>query len=427
MSLINQMLKDLEQRSRPIKNSGNYLSELKTTSFSHWKSRKNHYLFIMSILLFCIGILFNLHVMHKKNKAIHLITLKSAPFMQESVHSSVTNNNFNELHATASIVTGLTLQVQKENTLIRVLLSQDTLYRISQNARNDYIIVLNHARLLTSLPSINTVNSAIDNIQMINQDNGNLYIIVSPKKNAEFIHLDLISQGKYPELQMEFLYKAPEMIESNASTIEKSSVSSEPETTGTLTKSLISVGPEEEYQAALQYSSQGNLTKAQLLLSQLVVKYPEYTSARESLVKILLEQDKQLQADMVLQVGLQQKPLYPPYAELKARILVKEGKMTDAINLLQKSAPAINSNPDYHAFIAALYQRQGQSLLAAKLYEQLIPLEPENGVWWMGLGIAYENLGKHSEALQAYARADRIDQLNPELKAYIESRIHSLQ
>jgi hypothetical protein len=421
MSLINQMLKDLEHRSRPIMNPINMLSGIQNSPISKWKYiKENHVIFIMGIFLILLISFGIIKMVHGHNKTFSY-TLKAPTFFSENENKKIILDPFVDLHASASAVTGLTLQIQKENTLLRVLLSQDTLYRISKNSKQDYVIVLNHSRLLTNLPSINTSNSAIDNIQMMNGGN-DLYIILTPKKGAELTRLELNNEGKYPELQIDLINK-----ESDPNPMISEKTSFPMETSGTLTKSLISMGPEEEYQEALQYSSEGNPKKAESILSSLVVKYPEYTSARESLVKLLLEQGKQLQANNLVQIGLQQRPFYPAYAELKARILVNEGKVTDAIDLLQHAAPTIHSNPDYHAFIAALYQRQGQYLLAAKLYEQLLPLEPDNAVWWMGLGIAYENMGKHNEALQAYARAETTEKLNPELKAYVESRVHSLQ
>lgn len=486
MSLINQMLKDLEHRSKFKKKSIDSLAGLTASAFSKWKYTNKNKKLILTVLLFIalfIGLIIKLYNIHQKSN-IHqsVYYLKLPPIFQEKIP----NNNDGmvlDLHATAAAVTSLTLQIQKEMTLLRILLSQDAIYRISKGTKGEYYIVLNHAKLFTNLPSINTMNSAINDIRMLNGKDGNLYLILIPKQGAELSRLELVKSGKYPELQIDFLYTekndlatiaientfAAENVSggenlntinpvlntsltarataandisiqnatavsnteirhtviSNATNAENANAPIN-ESLGTLTKSLVSFGPEDEYQQALQYSSQGNTNKAINILHHLLTQFPDYKLARESLVTLLLDQGKQVEANDIIQVGLQQYPSYSPYAQLKAKILVNEGKITDAINLLQRAAPTLQNNPEYHAFIAALYQRQGDSLLAAKLYEQLLPLEPDNAIWWMGLGIAYDNLGKHNDALQAFARADN-DKLNPELKAYVESRMHSLQ
>jgi MSHA biogenesis protein MshN len=77
--------------------------------------------------------------------------------------------------------------------------------------------------------------------------------------------------------------------------------------------------------------------------------------------------------------------------------------------------------------MAALYQRQGQPALAEKLYSQLLALQPNNATWWMGLGIALENMGNRTLAMEAYLKAGQSGRLNPELKMYAQTRVHDLQ
>jgi Flp pilus assembly protein TadD len=427
MSLINQMLKDLERRSRSFSQTEMSMSGLQISTLKkHKDTRYIHWLIIISILFaVMVTILFSLKEYNSHKKNVHSqFTLLKLPLIVDQQSTLDKPVSSYDLHAAASVITGLTLQTQKETTLLRILLSQDTLYRVSMNSKKQYVIVFEHAQLVTNLPSINTSNSAIEDIRMLNQRDGDLYLVLLLKKGAELNHLELNTDGKYPEFQMDMTYKDNHYLDNQISQEKDLTFA---KSLGQLKKSMISIGPFEEYQQAIQYANQGSTKKAIVILTNLVEKFPDYPLARESLVKLLLTEGKNIQAKNIIQIGLQKHPFYPPYAELKARILVSEGQVTDAIQLLQQSAPSINKNPEYHAFIAALYQRQGQSLLAAKLYEQLLPLEPENSVWWMGLGIAYEDLGKRNEAIQAYLRADNTDKLNPELKAYVESRMHSLQ
>ncbi len=76
--------------------------------------------------------------------------------------------------------------------------------------------------------------------------------------------------------------------------------------------------------------------------------------------------------------------------------------------------------------MAALYQRQNQPVIAARLYQQLLASEPHRATWWLGLGIALDSANRHAEAVAAFTRAEGEDSagLSPELKAWIESRLH---
>jgi len=428
MSLINQMLKDLENRTRHGSHSKIPLADLNATKWTKFNYNPTRFTLLLAwILTISIMIFFIMPASHRQNQhqlKWHTYLLKAPAFIKEKTFINIITPSLIENHLPASVVTGLTLQVQDQATSLRLLLSQDTFYQVSKNVKNDYIVLLTHTQLVTNLPSINTLNSSIKSIKMINKNNGDLLMILSVKQNAELNHLELINKGKYPELQMDFIGNN-DRISPSVSTQQNTNVT--PQETGTIRKFLVNMSAEEEYQQALQYSAQGLTHKAIAVLTQVVTKFPDYDLARESLTKMLLEQGKITEAKNIIQPGLKKKPFYYPYAELKARILVSEGQVDEAVNVLQNSAPSITQAPEFHAFIAALYQRQGKSLLAANVYEQLLPLQPNNAMWWLGLGIAYEDLGRHSEAVQAYARAEQGDALNPELKAYIQSRMHSLQ
>jgi cytochrome c-type biogenesis protein CcmH/NrfG len=52
-------------------------------------------------------------------------------------------------------------------------------------------------------------------------------------------------------------------------------------------------------------------------------------------------------------------------------------------------------------------------------------VQPTNAKWWVGLGVALDGAGQSAESLEAFAKADNIGGLNPELKAYIQSRLQT--
>ncbi len=426
MSLINQMLKDLEKRTHSSMGQEAIIPGIPVTVFSHYRTASKKIGLIVAISL--IGLMLAL-IGQKILFAHHPVSVLTHSTVSASIQPQISTSNtlttssiVPPLHLTPAILTAITMQLKEEKTFLRLLLSQNVLYRVSMNQKNQLIITLENARLVASLPPIKTMNSAIQDIQMINHRNGDLQILLSLKAGAELSHLELNETGQFPELQLDLISHASTA--SQANLIPKNTMVEEQ--TGSIIKLRTDVSINDKYQEALQLSTQGHSHEAIAILTDILARDPEYAPARESLASLFIAQGSPIKAQQVIKVGLQQRPFYPAYVELKAKMLVNEGKIKQALYLLQLAPPALTTDPMYHAFIAALYQREGQPAFAEKLYEQLLSLQPNNATWWMGLGVALESMGKSTLAIEAYLKASNNDHLSPELKIYAETRVHHL-
>jgi MSHA biogenesis protein MshN len=243
----------------------------------------------------------------------------------------------------------------------------------------------------------------------VNDANGDLKVILSLNPGVELARLAMNKNEKFPELQMDLIYK-------NAPLPNIAEPQAEPEK-----KLVIDLANNDLYQQAAALVKEGRKLEAIRSLRQVLTVSPNFTSARELLGMLLIEQAKWKEARDVIEQGLQQKPSYLPYVQMKAHVLVSEGKVAEALNLLRSFTPALTVYPDYYAFIAALYQRLGQFAFSEKMYEELVKVEPNNGLYWAGLGISLNKLGQHAEAIDAFAKAEQLGNLNPELKHYVES------
>lgn len=111
-----------------------------------------------------------------------------------------------------------------------------------------------------------------------------------------------------------------------------------------------------------------------------------------------------------------------------ARRLVERGAFAEARSLLlQSPQPALYEEPEYYALLAATQQRLGRYDEAVAGYRQLLLVFPENGTWWMGLGIALESNGQRTEAGDGYRRALATPGLRPELAQYVRQRLAALE
>lgn len=409
MSLINQVLKDLTQRklAETAGETGINSLQLNPHHRSFALPRSVIFIFIMATLFF-IGSFFHpaktVHVPNLLPLAmthVPIVPLSDTPPLAVSTPSILS----------PAVLTGIALQIQKETTSIGLLLNHPALYRIVANPSQETLtIVLDHAKLIASLPALNYANSAIKNIRAVNDVNGNLKIILSLNAGVELNHLGMNNNAKFPELQIDLFYKEASL---SSASLEQARL---PEK-----KVVVDLANDDLYQQAMMLSKAGQFPEAIDMLHAVLRASPGFTEARELLIMLLIKQNKKNEATIAIEKGLQQKPYYPPYIQLKAHLLVDQGKIVAAVNLLRSAAPLLNHNPEYYAFIAALYQRLGKFTFAEQVYQQLVDFQPANGLYWAGLGISLDKLGKRTQALDAFAKAEQLGNLSPELKSYLES------
>jgi MSHA biogenesis protein MshN len=165
---------------------------------------------------------------------------------------------------------------------------------------------------------------------------------------------------------------------------------------------------QERFRAALQY-------------------YPGHTGARQALFGVLLKAKNFAEAERVLHEALRLNARQPGFAMALARLQTERGDTGGAVETLQKSAPAAAGNADYLAFLGALLQRQERHAEAVDLYRAALAIAPAAGVWQMGLAISLQALERNGEAQDAYRLAKASNGLSSELQAFVDERLRQLQ
>ncbi len=112
--------------------------------------------------------------------------------------------------------------------------------------------------------------------------------------------------------------------------------------------------------------------------------------------------------------------------ELKARILLARDKKTQALALLSMALPPIQEHVEYHALLAGLSQQLADHPRAVEKYTELLNIQPHEPKWWLGLGISLERLGQNQAAIKAYQRAVTGKTMNTQLVAYAKHRVSEL-
>ena len=173
---------------------------------------------------------------------------------------------------------------------------------------------------------------------------------------------------------------------------------------------------------AEQAMTKGDLPKARSSLSALLQATPLDHSAREKLAGLLFGAAEEVEARSVLEQGMALAPTYANYRLLLARMDMSAGQKSRALARLRDCEPEARSNLDFYATRAALAQELGDYPLAASSYQRLTLQQPAEGRWWLGLGISYEKAGRPQAALDAYRRAEMSAGLSAPSREFVRQR-----
>lgn len=171
----------------------------------------------------------------------------------------------------------------------------------------------------------------------------------------------------------------------------------------------------------------GQIAIAETRLRKALELNPQHVKARELLAGILLKSERTQEAASIISDGIRMHPDQWAFPGLYAHLLIKQGDNKAALDALTRKIPDIEKATEYHALLAAVYQRLGQYANAATTYRKLVSIMPRKGVWWMGLGISLEAEGKMQDAINAFSRARRTNTLNSELLRFVDQRLSRLQ
>jgi MSHA biogenesis protein MshN len=144
-----------------------------------------------------------------------------------------------------------------------------------------------------------------------------------------------------------------------------------------------------------------------------------HVAARQALIGILIEAGRNADAEEVLRESLSINPRQPREAMVLARLQVERGDFEAAIPTLESVSAYVGSDAGYYSFLAAVFQRASRHEEAAKQYRTALALMPRNAIWFMGLGISLRALGESGQAQEAFKRAASTGTLSPELQAYV--------
>lgn len=180
---------------------------------------------------------------------------------------------------------------------------------------------------------------------------------------------------------------------------------------------------EAEYRKGVASFRQGRSSEAVPQLKAALQEDSRHLAARQTLLSLLAEQKQWDEVQLLLKEGLDLMPTQITWAMALARIQVERGNAPEAWESLQKYMVHGEKNADYQGFAGVLLQRLQKPREAALHYQAAVQIKPNEGRWWLGLGLAYEADGRTNEAHDAFQHARGSNGITPEMAAVIDKKL----
>ena len=340
-----------------------------------------------------------------------------------------------EGEAIPSLLSDLTVTKDAGHTSLNISFSRLPQYRMVEHGSGGAVLVIsfNQVRLKENFAIPSSAESLINRLSFV------------PKKEQLDLLVDLAPEGHIESSQLievnPHLYRLVVDFVSDTSPREPVTVSApatpvphvvdEKESGKSIAKTSKKIQPvareQQAFQSGMVQLRAGQLTAAEASFTQALLVKPEFLQARLTLVSLLQQKKEFAKAEKYLQQGLK---LFPESAELRkayARQLLHEQHQQQAIDVLKEiPLPPLSDDLEYHALLAAALQAVGEYRSSSAIYAQLVKLRPQNALWWLGMAVSLEQGGYRGEARNSYQKAMSLPGLRPDLRDYIQERLQAL-
>jgi MSHA biogenesis protein MshN len=181
------------------------------------------------------------------------------------------------------------------------------------------------------------------------------------------------------------------------------------------------------YRQAILLMQQSRDTEAQDALRQAISANPANHDARHLLAVLLADAGRNADAEALLRDGLSLAPGQSGFSIALARMQIADGAREDALSTLEKGLATAGDDAEYHAFLAALLQNRGRHDEAVQHYITALRSNPSNPNWLMGVGISLKATNKMNDAAEAFQRAIDTGELTPEVAQFADQQLKEIR
>ena len=404
MSVINQMLKDLEQRS-PEPNSQATQSGHVAVVHSPIKIA-----LVSGVCVFAICLLsFYVWQLINENNALKAeqITHSANATDINSAKNSSTKNRSEVI--TSQVNTSKQIN-SNENKTDNVSKSIPVTKAEQENQQKNVLVNRQHTE-----PSTELSTEASDVAKVLSNNRANQ---VTPAKHAEVIaqahsqthshsgdtsgHSDTVTRTVKAEPKLKSQPK-----------VNKMSVSRRQLSADELAEQKLTLA--EKALAAKQ------VEQAEKLLEEVVIIRPNDSQTRKKLAALWFGRQAYQNAVNLLSQGIALNAKDSSLRQMKARIHLKQGQLTAALNTLKPLAQL--KDEQYQIMLANIAQQAQQNKVAVAAYKTLIAMKPDIGRWQLGLAVLYDKNSQFDLASMAYKKALTKNDLSASSEDFVKQRI----
>ncbi|MGB1263781.1 MAG: tetratricopeptide repeat protein [Cognaticolwellia sp.] len=202
----------------------------------------------------------------------------------------------------------------------------------------------------------------------------------------------------------------------------------EPEPKPSLTISRSQLSPEALAAAKISQAEQAmernDIVKAESLFEEVLLVMPEHKTARKQLAALWYGKKSYQAAVNLLSQGIALAPQDQAMRIMSARIYYQQGQASQAYNIL--SPLKHNMNIELQALLANTAAELNEHEHALSAYKKLTTLEPGVGRWWLGSAVSLDSLGKFAPARAAYKQAIVRNNLSTSAREFARQRLIEL-
>jgi len=184
---------------------------------------------------------------------------------------------------------------------------------------------------------------------------------------------------------------------------------------------------EASFRQGMVFLQNGSMAEAEAALREALHVDPLLDKARQALLSMYVEAGRREDAERLLEDRLQADRKHFGFAMALARLQLGHGANGDALITLQRSLPYGENSADYQAMLANALSRVSRHKEAAERFDAASRLAPRNPLWQMGLGVELRADNRNAEARAAFQRARELGGLNAQLTAYLDQQLRELQ
>ncbi|WP_448549028.1 tetratricopeptide repeat protein [Thalassotalea fusca] len=179
-----------------------------------------------------------------------------------------------------------------------------------------------------------------------------------------------------------------------------------------------------KYLSAEKAVQRNELAKAEKALEEVLLVDQRHKAARKQLAALWFGRQSYQAAINLLAQGLALDHEDSEMRMMQARIYLSQGDSAQALERLKVQVEV--PDKEYQSLLASVAQQVGDIQTALAAYKQLTLLEPQSGKWWLGLAVAHDRGAEFDKARQAYQMAIAQRGLSSESLVFAQQRISEL-